>query len=83
MKLRLNFQMKVFISHLILSENLLNDTKNYTAKKKMKKSHIGNMPQGYSQFYGFGFFQSLTYLKKDYIMMIPKFLMGYHNCCTV
>ena len=41
---------EVFISHLILSENLLNDTKNDTAQKKMKKSHTGNMPQGYSQF---------------------------------
>ena len=50
MKLRLNFQLIVFISHIILSENVLNETKNDTAQKKMKKPHIGNMPQNYSQF---------------------------------
>ena len=44
MKLRLNFQLIVFISHIILSENVLNETKNDTAQKKMKK------PQNYSQF---------------------------------
>ena len=41
MKLILTFQLIVFISEVILSE------KN---EKKMKKSHIGNMPQNHSQF---------------------------------
>ena len=43
MKLRLNFLLIGFISHVILSETLLNET----AQKKLKKSHIGNMPQSH------------------------------------
>ena len=49
MKSILNFQLIVFISQVILSENLLNKKKN-VAQKKIKKSHIANMPQSYSQF---------------------------------
>ena len=49
-KLILNFWLIVFISQVILSENLLNKKKNDAAQKKIKKSHIVNMPQSYSQF---------------------------------
>ena len=50
MKSILNFQLIIFISQVILSENLLNKKKNDSTHKKLKKSHIGNMPQSYSQF---------------------------------
>ena len=49
-KLILNFWLINFISQVILSENLLNKKKNDAAQKKIKKSHIVNMPQSYSQF---------------------------------
>ena len=47
MKLRLNFQ--IFVSHVILSKNLLNETKKMTQHRKDGKV-TGNMPQSYSQF---------------------------------
>ena len=50
MKLILNFQLIVVISQIILSENLPNKKKNDAAQKKIKKSHIANMSQSYSQF---------------------------------
>ena len=65
MKLRLNFWVKIFWMRV----------KTDTAQKRMKKPHIGNMPQTYSQFKVFCFFQWLTYLKKAYTM-ICNFLMG-------
>ena len=37
MKLRLNFQ--IFVSHVILSKNLLNETKKMTQHRKRWKSH--------------------------------------------
>ena len=49
-KLILNFWLIVFISQVILSENLLNKKKNDAAQKKIKKSHIAKMPQSCSQF---------------------------------
>ena len=46
LKLKLNFQLIVFISHVILLGNYLNETKkNDTALKKMKMSPICNMSQ--------------------------------------
>ena len=50
MKLILIFWLIVFISQVIVSENLPNKKKNDAAQKKIKKSHIANMPQRYSQF---------------------------------
>ena len=40
MKLRLNFQMTILISHVILSENLLNETKKMIQHRKRRKSGI-------------------------------------------
>ena len=37
MKLRLNFQMTILISHVILSENLLNETKKIDDRKQHRK----------------------------------------------
>ena len=48
MKLILNFRLRVFISQVILSENLPNKKKNDAAQKKIKKSHTANMPQLFS-----------------------------------
>ena len=47
MKLILNVQLIVFISQVILSENLPNKKNNDATQKKIKKSHIANMPQSY------------------------------------
>ena len=50
MKLILNFWLIVFISQVILSENLPNKKNNDAAQNKIQKSHIANIPQSYSQF---------------------------------
>ena len=50
MKLILNHRLIVFTYQVILSENLPKKKRNETAQKKIKKSHIANMPQSYSQF---------------------------------
>ena len=73
MKLRLNFQLAVSISHVILSENL-NETKKKSQYKNFKL--ILNFKCDFSQFYGPHFFQRLSNLKKAYVM-ICTFLMGY------
>ena len=83
MKLRLNFQMMFFFLVLSFQKTSWIRLKNDTTQKKMKKSHIGNMSQSYSQFWGFCFFQWLTHLKKAYVMMIYKFLIGYHALQSV
>ena len=50
MKLRLNFQLVAFISHVILSENLVNETKKWFSRENDEKSHIENMPQSNCRF---------------------------------
>ena len=73
MKLKLKFQSIVFISHNILSENLLNETKKLNSKEILNL--FWDLNAIFSNSRTLAFFQWLTHLKKTY-KIICKFLMG-------
>ena len=78
-KLILNFQLIVFISQVILSENLNNKKKWSNTENDEKVIYRQHATKLFSilRLYSNCFFQWFTHFKKAYTMMICKFLMGY------